>query len=141
MRRKTCRRLSFVGLACSAIIAGLFVLSARGQCGYTAQTFTVGIPLGHFGIVLRDDSPDSEWWCSDGSHSPVTNWWPVWIGNGILVPLWMPFLVFAAPPIIGWWRTRKLPSGHCPVCGYDLTGNVSGVCPECGEDIKTSRHG
>ena len=29
---------------------------------------------------------------------------------------------------------RGLP-GHCPSCGYDLTGNVSGVCPECGNPI------
>lgn len=28
----------------------------------------------------------------------------------------------------------ELPApGHCPHCGYDLTGNTSGVCPECGE--------
>jgi hypothetical protein len=27
---------------------------------------------------------------------------------------------------------RRAEAGHCPACGYDLTGNVSGVCPECG---------
>ena len=29
-------------------------------------------------------------------------------------------------------RPRK---GHCPVCRYNLTGNVSGQCPECGTPI------
>jgi len=30
---------------------------------------------------------------------------------------------------------RRIESGHCKKCGYDLTGNVSGVCPECGTPI------
>jgi hypothetical protein len=30
-------------------------------------------------------------------------------------------------------RHRRSAQGHCPACGYDLTGNVSGVCPECGK--------
>ncbi|HPM24999.1 MAG TPA: hypothetical protein PLP66_13915 [Phycisphaerae bacterium] len=34
-------------------------------------------------------------------------------------------------------RTPR-PHGHCPKCGYDLTGNTSGVCPECGGAV--SRH-
>lgn len=29
-------------------------------------------------------------------------------------------------------RQRETRSGHCQVCAYDLTGNISGVCPECG---------
>ena len=29
------------------------------------------------------------------------------------------------------------PTGCCPDCGYDLTGNASGVCPECGSKIAT----
>ena len=41
-----------------------------------------------------------------------------------------------------WWTTvrparlwvGRYARGHCPACGYDLTGNVSGVCPECGKD-------
>lgn len=28
-------------------------------------------------------------------------------------------------------RRRRCP-GHCPSCGYNLTGNESRVCPECG---------
>ena len=36
------------------------------------------------------------------------------------------------------WRLldrRPLP-GHCPHCGYNLTGNVSGRCPECGREVE-----
>jgi hypothetical protein len=32
------------------------------------------------------------------------------------------------------WR-RVISPGRCPVCCYDLTGNVSGRCPECGTDV------
>jgi hypothetical protein len=31
-----------------------------------------------------------------------------------------------------WTRTT---GGLCPICAYDLTGNVSGTCPECGTTI------
>jgi hypothetical protein len=57
----------------------------------------------------------------------------------ITVPLW--YLLapgFLAPALaaarIRWTHKRRL-AGHCPSCGYDLTGNVSGVCPECGGAI------
>jgi hypothetical protein len=30
------------------------------------------------------------------------------------------------------WRRSR---GLCPICEYDLTGNVSGICPECGTRI------
>ncbi len=29
------------------------------------------------------------------------------------------------------WRNR-VRAGKCPVCRYDLRGNISGTCPECG---------
>ena len=34
--------------------------------------------------------------------------------------------------IAAWNHWRHYPPGHCQVCGYNLTGNVSGICPECG---------
>ena len=37
------------------------------------------------------------------------------------------------------WRRRAV--GHCPTCGYDLTGNVSGRCPECGTPRRDSSCG
>ena len=42
------------------------------------------------------------------------------------------FVVVTAATAILWHRGQRYPRGHCQVCGYDLTGNVSGVCPECG---------
>ena len=31
---------------------------------------------------------------------------------------------------------RRIRSGLCPACDYDLTGNVSGTCPECGTEVR-----
>jgi hypothetical protein len=43
-----------------------------------------------------------------------------------------PMIAFVRGPIARWRRHQE---GHCPKCGYDLTGNVSGVCSECGKTI------
>jgi hypothetical protein len=53
-------------------------------------------------------------------------------GIAFIIPLWIPLLVVAVPPVIAWRHTRRLSKGHCRQCGYNLTGNVSGICPECG---------
>jgi len=49
-------------------------------------------------------------------------------------PLWLPLIAAALPTGIGLFldRRRRIPPGHCPCCGYNLTGNTSGVCSECG---------
>ena len=55
----------------------------------------------------------------------------------IIVPLWIPLLVFVAIGSYGvrrWNKRGREPNG-CVKCSYDLTGNVSGVCPECGKAI------
>jgi len=56
----------------------------------------------------------------------------------LIMPLWLPFAVFAGPTLILWFldRRRRFPRGHCQKCGYDLTGNVSGRCPECGTPVR-----
>ena len=52
------------------------------------------------------------------------------------IPLWSLALVFAIYPTLfalGARRKRKrISTGHCPSCNYNLTGNTSGICPECG---------
>ena len=50
----------------------------------------------------------------------------------VLIPTWIPMTIAL---VAAWFFHRKArgPSpGHCPKCGYNLTGNESGVCPECG---------
>ena len=50
----------------------------------------------------------------------------------ITIRFWMLVLLFGIYPAIRLIRHRRRRSGHCPTCGYSLTGNVSGTCPECG---------
>jgi hypothetical protein len=65
---------------------------------------------------------------ADCMQSSVGSWWEV------NVPLWLPLLVTAIPAVRMVSGRRRVPSGHCQNCGYDLTGNVSGRCPECGSE-------
>ena len=52
-------------------------------------------------------------------------------GTLYVIPIWIPFVVFAIPTVLVSRRLDRPIPGHCP-CAYDLTGNVSGTCPECG---------
>ncbi len=56
-----------------------------------------------------------------------------WFGFGYRRDvLWVSFCVIAIPTAILWYSDRRtVKPGHCPHCGYNLTGNESGVCPEC----------
>lgn len=61
----------------------------------------------------------------------------------ILLPLWLPTVVFATCPLLGWLSHRRRlrrrhASGRCRMCGYNLTGNLTGVCPECGRPVDRS---
>ena len=58
------------------------------------------------------------------------------VKGGSIEPHWMTFLAVLVPSLIGWFRSRRPPAGHCHNCLYNLTGNESGVCPECGTAVK-----
>jgi hypothetical protein len=58
-------------------------------------------------------------------------------GETAICPWWATLTALATlsglvPSLRARRRVRRLTLGHCPSCGYGLTGNVSGVCPECG---------
>lgn len=53
------------------------------------------------------------------------------------IPTWpcaLPAIIVASLAIRNRIKSR-FPAGHCPGCGYNLTGNTSGICPECGSRI------
>lgn len=56
----------------------------------------------------------------------------------VAVPLWAVFVIFAVLPaarLAGRLRqNRRLRSGRCPGCGYDLRASTD-HCPECGRPI------
>ena len=56
-------------------------------------------------------------------------------GGRLSIPLWLPFLLIAAPTAWTWHVSRRVPPGHCPKCRYDLTGIATATCPECGTAI------
>lgn len=53
----------------------------------------------------------------------------------IPVLTWVIMLVLAGATVYAWWPKRSVLPGHCRVCDYNLTGNVSGRCPECGTEL------
>src|SRR5262249_30800367 len=61
-------------------------------------------------------------------------------GFYLILPLWLPVLLVTIPTVFLWRRDRgRPPSGHCPKCGYNLTGNESGFCSECGTAVAKRR--
>jgi hypothetical protein len=60
-------------------------------------------------------------------------------GGGFEMSLWSILILTSVLPTMWLIRfsraTRRMASGRCQRCGYNLTGNVSGVCPECGTAI------
>lgn len=67
---------------------------------------------------------------------PMRPFWDLGRPTGtVTCPLWLLFILVAAPTLALWYRDRRPPPGHCQSCGYDLTGNTSGRCPECGEAL------
>ncbi len=73
-------------------------------------------------------------WSPAMSQRNSNVWW------GILVPLWIPTVLFSA---MFWWlgprhrRRKRKKLGLCLKCGYDLRASKD-RCPECGTEFEKS---
>jgi hypothetical protein len=91
---------------------------AQGDCLFQYYFYPPG------SMTVFSDPFERSWIGIDEDH--------IWLD----FPLWKLFLLVVVPTAFLWWLDRgRVPAGHCRVCDYDLTGNVSGVCPECGSKV------
>jgi hypothetical protein len=157
---RTCRVLVAIGLAGCLLTFIAWMLSARWTVGYDTEYWTLSIGSGRIGLGVNNDiirgvrgfkPVDPRWifvdWWDFPAESlssprggdfglclPGVSRGPTHSGAGL--PCWVIATMFATPPAVMWWRSRRMPAGHCQKCGYNLTGNVSGRCPECGTAIR-----
>lgn len=85
------------------------------------------------GPDLQERDSPFEWWFRFGYESTSYT-----TRAGAAAPLWALLLGTALTTVYAWRRRRRLQTGHCMTCGYDLAGNVSAVCPECGNTATES---
>ncbi|MDM8005534.1 MAG: hypothetical protein QUV05_05210 [Phycisphaerae bacterium] len=106
--------------------SGLFLTGGCLSCYQARNTKEVAGIQGYWSVRRRP--PGQQAWAPEVKRDPFFLY--------AQVPLCIPLLLVVIPTACLWWRDRRrIPLGHCPKCGYNLTGNVSGVCPECGEAI------
>ena len=128
-------------VVCAAIVVSI-VVSTRWRCRWASPSIAIAVVAGGFhyadissvnyyppkgNVSLRRNSEAFSWWFKVETPLPAF--------RGYTVPLWIPLLAIAIPTAWLWWRDRRYPPGHCPECGYDLTGNVTGVCSEGGREL------
>lgn len=149
MERRRLRIFKWAGLAACLVLTATLVWTLF----YTVSVYQPGwggaIGFGAVGVATTNAQIHPQQMFSidrrfDGD--PMDLYWWVEVtkydfgGWGLMVPLWIPFVLTAIPTVVAWRRDRRPPPGHCQKCGYDLTGNESGVCPECGSECGRRRY-
>ncbi len=88
---------------------------------------------------MRGGKPDAglHWWPQFIERTGRPAMLPPFLPSSkwqLYIPLWMPFLLLAAPSVIAWRsHIQRQRLGGCSTCGYSLAGLPSGAkCPECG---------
>ncbi len=147
--RKT---IKWGGAAATLVLVAAWIASAWWDAGWlSAPGCSLGINRGCVSFERTDSPPRMRGFNIDsyidsrGSRFHGFTWWVYSyrlrlsrrIMHTVGVPLWIP----AAPLLLATaaaWRLdtlarRRARAGHCPSCGYDLTGLIAPApCPECG---------
>ena len=142
-RSRLRRTMKWVGLVLCVLTVTAFGVGLRWGIFLETPHGGLGLGAGCLAIIVGADL-GSEWGITDLGEITwhAITWWPGRRGSVyplVVVPLWLPLLVFGLATAVLWWRDRRLPPGHCQTCAYDLTGNESGRCPECGCDVVPSK--
>ena len=120
-----------------ALVAGGLWFYRQPRPPYLPQSQGFYMPQNHLYLTEHELLVIPEW-------SPAHRWWGTPVRSTVVgVPLWIPFVLFAAHPTLvftrplrrRWRDERRSQRGLCVECKYDLTGNASGVCPECGTPL------
>ncbi|MBI5762403.1 MAG: hypothetical protein HZA51_02630 [Planctomycetes bacterium] len=120
-------------------------LSAGAVIGFTHHRQWIGLVL-LFGVCFIL-APDLFEFVAIGSLSPLKGFQP----TITLISLCYQITAVFPAAFTGAWIASKLASrryklqlsaaGLCPVCEYNLAGNVSGRCPECGHSVQLTTTG
>lgn len=141
----------------TTVVTGVLLFACLPWCGgYTAPRFHVSMGRGQLGVTwLRQEIvnpvivPSYGWWVSIPhfdlmfANTEHRDWFSNHVAYmailnrdvyfRLLIIPWAPLALSLVACIIFWCRSRRPQRGHCPKCGYNLTGNLSGICPECGD--------
>jgi hypothetical protein len=145
MRRRSRTRSFFMwaAIAVSGLLVALWGRSLAVHAGVQNGPRGIWLTL-HNGVCVAAcfGKPPNwmprAWYCQQGRPSnpygcelPRVSWHGPDLYS-IKLPLWAPLLMSTSAAVLLCRSGRRVPRGHRPKCGYDLTGNVSGRCPECG---------
>ncbi len=145
MRKRLRNTIKWGGTALTVLLLVVWVGSRWWWAGVeflpTGELFVTG---GRFAIGWQEPwsiVPENySCWMSRLWSTRFEWWFDAWPQPGamgrtlftVVSPIWVIFLLAAAPTLWLWWRDRRRAPGMCTHCGYDLRGVAHEVCPECG---------
>jgi len=141
---RTGRMLKWAGLISCLLIVQAGAVAAFCELTHTTDRSFISLAGGELLLVYCEEGPcrgENLGWELRPNSDPRWGDFDLVIDgffdeSWLSLPLWILLVVIAIPTaFLFWLDRRRIPSGHCQTCGYELTGNVRGICPECGEMV------